>query len=106
MQKQGNWVAFNDDGNDDVRQHNEVNDIAAPSSGGGAARTYDGNQREMGHAAAGNLITLEENDGSKTWTFKYDYRNRLIMVESSNDRKLMNNNYEPLLSATGTAALE
>jgi len=85
LDKLGNWVAFDDDGTDDIRQHNEVNEIAAPDSGGGLARTYGGNQRHIEYDAAGNVIVLEESGGSKTWQFTYDYRNRLIKAENDVD---------------------
>ena len=55
--------------------------VAVPASGGGVARIYDGQRRQIVHAAAGNVIVLEESDGSKTWRFTYDYRNRLVKAE-------------------------
>ena len=74
LDKQGNWVNFDDNTVADIRQHNTTNEIAAV----GDERTYGGTAREVAYDDAGNLITLVENDGSETWTFTYDYRNRVV----------------------------
>jgi len=71
-------VNFDDDGTDDTRQHNQVNEIAPPPSGAGIARTYDGRPCQILHDAARNLMLLEANDGLSEQRFTYDYRNRLI----------------------------
>jgi len=92
LDKQGNWNQIeSDDGvsagsPSDTRTHNKVNDDRAspsgrfaelaarraPSSGGGAARTYDGNQREIVHGAAGNLsiVELDVSGGTSRWFWK------------------------------------
>jgi len=92
LDNQGNWDQIASDTSgataspSDTRTHNKVNDDRAspsgrfaeldarraPSSGGGAARTYDGNQREIVHDDAGNLsiVELDVYGGTSRWSWK------------------------------------
>ena len=82
LDKLGNWKNLNENGTADLRQHNEVNEISLPAGGYGQIRTYGGYPREITHDAAGNVATRQTEDGTTTWRYTYDYRNRLIMAES------------------------
>jgi hypothetical protein len=92
LDKQGNWDQIDSDDGvsagspSDTRTHNKVNDDRAspsgrfaeldarraPSSGGGAARAYDGNQREIVHDDAGNLsiVEFDVSGGTSRWFWK------------------------------------
>ncbi len=54
----------------DERVHNEVNEITS--------RTYNDNARAITYDDAGNIASYVKGDGSATWTFTYDYRNRVV----------------------------
>ena len=61
---------FDNAGTTDARTHNSANEITARTLGAtGCTITYD---------VAGNLATFKETPASVTWTFTYDYRNRLL----------------------------
>lgn len=77
LDKLGNWVEFNNNATTDARVHNTANEIDSRTVGG-AARTIT-------HDAAGNVATCQDGDGVKTWQYTYDFRNRLITVESKTD---------------------
>ena len=77
LDKLGNWVNFNNAGTTDARTHNTANEVAS--------RTLGGNSRVVSHDVAGNLCTLQDETGTTGWRYTYDYRNRLIEVESTDD---------------------
>ena len=77
LDKLGNWVEFYNNGTTDARTHNPANEIDSRTvGGGGKAISYDD---------AGNLATVRESTGTAAWKYTYDYRNRLIKVETTTD---------------------
>jgi len=73
----GNWLNFNNDGTADARTHNTANEIEF--------RWYGGQARVITYDEAGNVATLQVNDATDGWRYTYDYRNRLIKIESTED---------------------
>jgi len=77
LDKLGNWLNFDHAGTTDARTHDLANEITA--------RTTGGNSRIISYDVAGNLHTLQDETGNTGWRYTYDYRNRLIKVESTED---------------------
>jgi len=49
------------------------------------SRTYGGQERVITYDEAGNVATLQAKDATDGWRYTYDYRNRLIKIESTED---------------------
>ena len=83
LDKVGNWAKFYNNGTDDERTHNAVNEITARAVGGTAKNpTWD------------NTGCLS--DDGENFTYKYDFRNRLVEVTRKGGNKLAAYSYDGL----------